>query len=359
MKKIACLLMLILMLMYNTVIFAGSDFEVPETILVKLNDGSIEEIDLDTYLYSVVQSEMGVSYRAKGMSSSAAVPLESLKAQAVASRSYAVYQILNSSANAAYHVTSTTSSQVYKDNINIRDIVKEAVDSTSGQVVLYDGKIACTYFYSTSGGHTEASENVWTAALPYLRGVSDEYEIEVENCSNWTRTFTFDELKVLFPYVGEIEDIEILKRSENDRVIELEITGSKGSKVLKKNSIRTTMGASKIRSQWFDVEIEDDEAIFTGKGYGHGVGMSQNGAIGMGLEGFEYNEIIHWYYTDVEILGEKVGSSQGGRPDTTVDDKDDYIYEEEEVIDIPTPLLDATTSVLTTNWLQAILFGHI
>ena len=95
MKKIACLLMLILMLMYNTVIFAGSDFEVPETILVKLNDGSIEEIDLDTYLYSVVQSEMGVSYRAKGMSSSAAVPLESLKAQAVASRSYAVYQILN------------------------------------------------------------------------------------------------------------------------------------------------------------------------------------------------------------------------------------------------------------------------
>ena len=358
MKKIVCLMMLILMLMCSTIVFAGSDFEVPETILVKLGDSSIEEIDLDTYLYSVVQSEMGVNYRAKGMSSAAPVPLESLKAQAVASRSYAVYQILNSSATAQYHVTSTTSSQVYKDNINIKDIVKEAVDSTSGQVVLYDGKIACTYFSSTSGGHTESSENVWTAALPYLRGVSDEYEIEVENCSSWTRTFTFDELKSIFPYVGEIEDIEILKRSENDRVIELEITGTKGSKVLKKNSIRTTMGASKIRSQWFDVEIDDEEAIFTGRGYGHGVGMSQNGAIGMGLEGFEYNEIIHWYYTDVEITGERIGSSQGSKPEADIDEEEDYIYEE-EIIDLPTPLLDATTSVLTTNWLQAILFGHI
>ena len=356
MKKITCLLMLILLLLCNTVVFAGSDFEVPETILVKLSDGSIEEIDLDTYLYSVVQSEMGVSYRAKGMSSAGDVPLESLKAQAVASRSYAVYQILNSSASAAYHVTSTTSSQVYKDNINIRDIVKEAVDSTSGQVVLYDGKIACTYFSSTSGGHTEASENVWTAVLPYLRGVSDEYEIEVENCSNWTRTFTFDELKAIFPYVGEIEDIVVLERSENDRVIELEIVGSKGSKVLKKNSIRTTMGASKIRSQWFDVEIDDEEAIFTGRGYGHGVGMSQNGAIGMGLEGFEYNEIIHWYYTDVEILGEEKGGSQGSKPEIN---EDDYYEEDVEIEDIPTPLLDTTTSVLTINWLQAILFGHI
>ncbi len=357
MKKIACLLMLILMMMCNTVIFAGSDFEVPETILVKLNDGTIEEIDLDTYLYSVVQSEMGVSYRAKGMSSAEAVPLESLKAQAVASRSYAVYKIHTAGSDVDYHVTSTTSSQVYKNNINIKDIVKEAVDSTSGQVVLYDGEIACTYFSSTSGGHTEASENVWTAALPYLRGVSDEYEIEVENCSNWTTTFSLDDLKKLFPYVGEIEDVEILERSENDRVIELEIVGTKGSKVLKKNSIRTTMGASKIRSQWFDVEIEDDEVIFTGKGYGHGVGMSQNGAIGMGLEGFTYNEIIHWYYTDVEITGEEFGSGMGSKPEIS----DDYEEEEipEEKIEIETPLLDVTTSILTTNWLEVVFFGHI
>lgn len=354
MKKFLCLLVLILS--FNATIFAKT-IEVPETIRVLLNDGSIEELDLDTYLYSVVQSEMGLNYKASDMTSSKPVPLESLKAQAVASRSYAVYRILHMGADVDYHVTSTTSSQVYKTNLNINERVIEAVDSTSGQVVIHDGEVACTYFYSTSGGHTEASENVWTAALPYLRGVSDDYEIDVTNCSSWTCSYTFSEIEKLFPEIGSLRDVEIIDRSENDRVIELDIVGSKKTKTLIKNTIRTTMGASRIRSQWFDVEVGDDEVIFTGRGYGHGVGMSQNGAIGMGLEGFTYDEIINWYYTDIEILGFE--KSDYDDKDYDINDSEEDDDEPEEKIEIETPLLDKTSEILTTNWLQVILFAHI
>ncbi len=357
MRKFLCLLCL--MLMVTTLTFAGTDFEVPETIRVQLKDGSIETIDLDTYLYSVVQSEMGLSYKEVDMASSAPVPLESLKAQAVASRSYAVYKILTSAESVPFHVTSTTSSQVYKDNININERVIEAVDSTSGQVVLYDGQIACTYFFSTSGGHTEASENVWSGALPYLRGVEDTYEINVKNCSSWEITYTFDELEKLFPTIGEIENIKIVERSENDRVTELEIIGTKGTKTLIKNSIRLTMGASKIRSQWFDVEVYESSVTFSGRGYGHGVGMSQNGAIGMGLAGFSYNEIIHWYYTDVEIVGEEFDYSYEWDYDDFEEENDDENEDVNNEEEIEKPLLDKTTAFLTTNWLQIMLFSHI
>ena len=189
-KMIFMLSLLTCLCFMNSVSFASSKMDIPEYIRVKLNDGTIERIDLDTYLYSVVQSEMGLYYKASGMKSAARVPIEALKAQAVASRSYAVYNILHTSHDTDYDVTSTTSSQVYKSNANIDALVKQAVDETTGQIITYDGEVACAYFFSTSGGHTESSENVWYAALPYLRGVEDEYEIEVDNNSSWTARYT-------------------------------------------------------------------------------------------------------------------------------------------------------------------------
>lgn len=359
MKKIITLIITIISLCcISSISFAKTKIEIPDYVRVKLNDGTIEKIDLDEYLYSVVQSEMGLYYKSTDMKSAAQVPLEALKAQAVASRSYVLYNIINSSSNSDFDVTSNTSSQVYKQNLNINSLVKQAVDETSGQVITYDGEVACAYFFSTSGGQTESSENVWYAALPYLRGVEDEYEIEVENCSTWTARFTVAEIEAKFPEIGDFEDIKIVEKSENGRTIELKIYGSDANKILLKNGIRTSLGASKVRSQWFKVKAGDDEIVFTGKGYGHGVGMSQNGAIGMALEGFTYDEILEWYYTDIDIYGFDEDNKKSTKDDDKAKNKDDDEEdnkEEEEVVEEPKPMLEKLATFCTTNWLEKLI----
>lgn len=281
MKKIVLLISLFVMVC--TVSYAG--VEVPETVRIKLNDASIVELGLDEYLYGVVSSEMGTSYKTDGKVKQ--VGIEALKAQAVASRTYAVYKIQSSNYD-GYDMTATTSDQVYKAG-SVKDIVKEAVDTTSGQVMTYDGEIICAYFFSTSGGYTELPENVWYSSLPYLKAVEDPYEPFIEGKSEW-------EARIPANMYGEIE---ILERTDTGRVYSLQV----GDDVLTKNNIRMKLGASLIKSTWFDVEYDEDtdEYVFTGKGYGHGVGMSQYGAMGMAEAGFDYQEILNWYYNDIEL----------------------------------------------------------
>lgn len=282
-KFLMILMMFIVILAFCTVSYAK--VEVPETVRIKLNDGEIIELDLDEYLYGVVRSEMGIRYKTNGETKD--IDIEALKAQAVASRTYAVYKI-NSSSNNEYDLTATTSDQVYNPN-NVTEIVKDAVDSTSGQVMTYNGNIICAYFFSTSGGHTEAPENVWYSSLPYLEGVEDPYEPYIEGKSEW-------EARIPASKYGKME---ILNRNENGRVMELKV----GKEVYTKNNIRTKLGASTIKSTWFELEYDEDtdEYVFTGKGYGHGVGMSQYGAMGMAEAGFNYKEILNWYYQGIEI----------------------------------------------------------
>lgn len=282
-KFLMILMMFIVILAFCTVSYAK--VEVPETVRIKLNDGEIIELDLDEYLYGVVRSEMGIRYKTNGETKD--IDIEALKAQAVASRTYAVYKI-NSSSNNEYDLTATTSDQVYNPN-NVTEIVRDAVDSTSGQVMTYNGNIICAYFFSTSGGHTEAPENVWYSSLPYLKGVEDPYEPYIEGKSEW-------EARIPASKYGKME---ILNRNENGRVMELKV----GKEVYTKNNIRTKLGASTIKSTWFELEYDEDtdEYVFTGKGYGHGVGMSQYGAMGMAEAGFNYKEILNWYYQGIEI----------------------------------------------------------
>ena len=281
MKKL--LFIICVLVMICTVSYAS--FEVPETIRIKLENGEIMEISLDEYLYGVVKNEMGTSYKTDGKVKQ--VGSEALKAQAVASRTYAVYQILQNE-DAEYDVTATTKDQVYRAG-NVPEIVKDAVDFTSGQVMTYDDEVICAYFFSTSGGHTESPENVWYSALPYLEGVEDPYEPYIEGKSEWTARIP----------ASKYGKIKVLDTDEFDRVTELKV----GSEVLTKNNIRMKLGASLIKSTWFEVEYDDetDEYVFSGKGYGHGVGMSQYGAMGMAEAGFNYQEILSWYYKDIDF----------------------------------------------------------
>lgn len=315
MKKF--LILILTIIMSCTVSYAGVD--VPETVKIKLNKGSIVELALDEYLYGVVSSEMGTSYKDNGERKE--VGIEALKAQAVASRTYAVYKI-QSNKNDGYDMTATTSDQVYKTD-GIKDIVKEAVDATSGQIMTYDDEVICAYFFSTSGGYTEEPQNVWSASLPYLKAVEDPYEPQIEGKSEWEARISADKY-------GEIE---ILELNENGRVQKLKV----GNKVYTKNNIRMELGTSLIKSTYFELEYDEttNEYVFKGKGFGHGVGMSQHGAMGMAEAGFDYREILEWYYTDIELEpnGDQyiiVDGEENLEEDDEIDDivEDDLVKEE-------------------------------
>lgn len=363
-KRVFLAIMLNFMIIINGISYASVD--VPSRVKIKMPNGTISKIDFDEYLYGVVSSEMPTSYTSNGKTYE--TDIEALRAQAVVSRTYALYNI-NANKYDGYDLTASTSDQVYKFG-SVKDIVREAVDSTSGEVITYDGEVIDAFFSASSGGYTEASENVWSSALPYLKAVADPYEVENKN-TTWEVTLTADEIedKLLAKGVdiGNVTNVEIIDTSDSGRVTLVRITGSKVDKKTgeykfveyKNNNARTIFG---LKSQWYTinddapvvpkqkttkktkpVEEEPEEIIevkkelkpllkaftdiirgnevdltqinsqyyavknatntytFRGRGYGHAVGMSQYGAIGMAENGFDYEEIIKWYYTGVKI----------------------------------------------------------
>ena len=253
---------------------------------------AVNYVDLENYLYSVLGGEMVPSW-----------PQEALKAQAVAARSYALYQRENAS-NAVFDVGDTTAWQVYRGITDETATTQTAVNATKGQVLIHQGRIIEAVFHSASGGHTENVENVWVRPLPYLRGVPDfdqgtpVYE--------WTKTFSRSELSSLITGVGNVISMQPEKISPHGRVISMRVVGDAGSRVLPGNTLRSALD---LRSTKFKV-LPDYGAAGTkqaaqsapvafqiqGKGFGHGLGMSQWGAYNMARQGYDYRQIVLHYY---------------------------------------------------------------
>lgn len=180
MKKIKILLFIMIIAIYtSSLVLAKTSVNEPDTVRLKLNDGSVVTLDWNEYLYGVVNAEMGTSYKVNGEIKQ--IKIDALKAQAIASRTFAMYILEHPKYD---DCDITTKDQAYKSD-NIKDIIKQAVDSTLGQVMTYNGEIINSFFFSTSGGHTESSENIWSAKLPYVRGVEDPYEPYIDKNSEW------------------------------------------------------------------------------------------------------------------------------------------------------------------------------
>ena len=194
---------------------------------------AVNVIGLEEYLYGVVPSEMPQSYET-----------EALKAQAVAARTYAMTK-LGAHTGSGYQLCDGTNCQVYKGYRNEAAPTTAAIDATAGEVACYNGSPIEAVFSTSSGGYTENSENVWYAAVPYLRAVP---EIGEYNNNAWTKTLTLDELTNLLETKGEdigsAEDIVITKLSTGGRVQEMQIIGTKGTKTLNKETLRTYFSAA-------------------------------------------------------------------------------------------------------------------
>ncbi|QQY80856.1 SpoIID/LytB domain-containing protein [Keratinibaculum paraultunense] len=312
----------------------------------------INLVKMDHYLYGVVPREMPASF-----------PIEALKAQAIAARTYTLKNI-NKHYNEGYNLCDTTHCQIYggMDEEHVR--TNEAVDATKGKIITYNGEIIDALYHSNSGGHTEDSVEAWGNYFPYLVGVKDEFSIGQPN-SEWYFTIDSYELNSKLKnngiYIGDIIDLEILKTSPRGGITSLKIIGTAGEKILNKGEIRQVFGDDKLKSTWFSIKregtfnpaagiyaisgeneepkkidiskaisidknltkntvkeavvIEKDKTsrlvdssrgnnivfLIEGRGYGHGVGMSQWGAKKMAEEGYTYEEILKHYYTGVEI----------------------------------------------------------
>lgn len=251
-------------------------------------------VHMDNYLYSVLGREMSESF-----------PQEALKAQAICAKNFALGE---RGRHGDYDLCATTHCQVYSGVDAESYATVAAVAAVSGQAAYYGGNIVPLYFFATSGGCTEDVKNVWGSDIPYLKSVQDPYE-PIAQASNWgwSEVMTADEIEDKLAsegiYVGDLTDIHADGIAPTGRITALTFTGTAGRHTVYRESCRTVLG---LKSQWFWIEpwYNDYGAlVFTvsGRGWGHGVGMSQWGAYGMAQAGFNYIDILTHYFPGIYV----------------------------------------------------------
>ncbi|NJD02494.1 MAG: SpoIID/LytB domain-containing protein [Ruminiclostridium sp.] len=298
----------------------------------------INVVNLQEYLYGNVPPEIGGNSHP-----------EALKAQAMAAKMYAINSI-GKHKKTGFDVCATTHCQVYKGYGAETKASNDAINKIADKVITYNGKLAGQiYYFASSAGRTEDSENVWGFPYPYLKSVEDKYE----PVYSWTKTLRASDVMARIPDIGNVLGMSILKTSQAGRVTQLAGRGEKskdpeikslerartvfslesqlytivtdadvftaskalvstksqigGKKVLSSSGIKTlksstnkayVLGAGGKKKT---VALVPETYTFTGKGWGHAVGMSQEGARSMGKAGFKYDEIITHYFSGTKI----------------------------------------------------------
>lgn len=270
-------------------VYIGDRWYRGRTLVVPTEKGltAVNWVDDQEYLYSVLGGEMDASW-----------PQEALKAQAIAARTYALYEREKQRNNPIYDLGNTPDRwQIYKGVISEAPATYAAVDSTLGQVLTYKNRIILSVFHACSGGHTENVEDVWGSNEPYLRAVQD-YDQNISEC-NWVKTFSPTEISAKFPEVGNVKDMIPETYSPFRSVKVLKIVGNRGTKVLQGEEVRTAL---KLKSTRFSVtKGADGSFVLQGLGFGHGLGMSQWGAYNLARQGVNHLQILGHYYQGVAL----------------------------------------------------------
>jgi stage II sporulation protein D len=230
---------------------------------------------------------------------------ETLKAQAVATRSYALHQRARNRGE-PYDLGSGTGSQVYGGADAETPEIRAAVAATRGEYLAYRREPILAVFHSASGGRTASAEEVWGEALPYLRSVDVPGEEDSPD-TYWRATVSGPKLGRALASLGvrsgPLRDARVVARSPSGRATRVEFRSALGSHIVEARALRVALGESVIRSTLFDVRHAEDAFVFVGSGHGHGVGMSQWGAQAMALRGAGYREILDTFYPGTSLLG--------------------------------------------------------
>ena len=243
------------------------------------NENKVKTMELEKYLQGVLAAEMSEGFH-----------IEALKAQAVAARTYTVNKInANVHKGGADICTDSAHCQAYSENYDKNGKIQKAVKETKGEIATYGGVPISAVFHSASCGFTENSLDVWGGELPYLKSVESDDSL----CPDYITQVNFKKEELL-SLLGIDEFSWEITRSESGRVKEIVLGGC----TFKGTEIRNRLN---LRSTCFYIEERKENIIFTVKGYGHGVGMSQWGAEAMAREGKNYKKILKHYYKGIKI----------------------------------------------------------
>ncbi|MBI1909536.1 MAG: SpoIID/LytB domain-containing protein [Deltaproteobacteria bacterium] len=264
------------------------------------------EIELENYLLGVLAGEVPEDW-----------PIEALKAQAVAARTYALYRRSNPRSE-LYDLETTVEDQVFKNpskghpSPKVSKRFRQAVAETAGEVLTSgemptpEAGLIPAYYHSCCGGQTEAASSVWgglDSGLP--APIKDPYCKACPNFSWEERIPKAEITPLLFETEGEegkeTMTLTIQNRDPAGRVQQLSIRQNGKSRLITANDFRRTVGYQRLKSSWFDFKEEEEAYIFSGHGSGHGVGLCQWGAKGMAERGFPYSEILKFYYPQAVI----------------------------------------------------------
>ena len=306
----------------------------------------INHVDLEDYIASVIAVEMSPSFN-----------IEALKAQAVCARTYALKN-MNKHSSRGFDLCASVDCQAYKGVSVESETTNRAARETAGVVMKYNGQIIDAVYSATSGGYTEDVKYVWGSNIPYLKAVEDKYESKSVYGSSWEKELSVEKATEIMNNkgyeLGTITNIEVTDSTEHGTATKLVVTGTEGEKIFTKEGCRLAFGTVTL-SQAFTVTAKSSETkaeplytcdgkkisgnvtvvtgkgtkkinlkgvtllgntkkdykgsvngpvtgfVFTGRGYGHLVGMSQNGANGMAGAGFSYEEILKHYYKGIEL----------------------------------------------------------
>jgi stage II sporulation protein D len=244
----------------------------------------INELDVEEYLRGVIASEVPHDWEP-----------EVLKAQAVASRSYALYK-KKTMGDRPYHLLATVNGQVYAGKRGERDATTRAVLDTEGTVLTYQGEVIPAFYHASCGGHTEDAAELWGVDEPYLRGVDCDCQ-KIAKYGVWEKQVTRDALAAALAKQGFRlkfpRSIKLLGITAAGRVREVSIGHAGGTASVPAEKVRAALD---LPSTFFEVVMAGGEIIFSGRGLGHGVGLCQWGAREMARRGFAYQAILAHYY---------------------------------------------------------------
>lgn len=266
-----------------------------DIVLVNSGGGKldiIEALSIEDYLCGVLPEEMSADW-----------PLEALKAQAVASRTYALKQI-----NPAldYDITNGVETQVYKGSAAPAKRVLEAVNATKGEVLKYKGKLVTAFFHACCGGHTASVSSAWGEdQIKPLGGVSDPY-CKPSTHYSWQLIIPARDMLNFVQQQGSaalrIKSLKVYKRDRNGRAMSLRFTTDQGALEVLTKDLRKQFGTFDFRSTYItDISLAKNGYRFSGRGWGHGVGMCQDGAKFMAIGGKNYRKILKHYYPGASI----------------------------------------------------------
>ena len=252
----------------------------------------VNHVDLEEYVKGVVPQEVNSAWHP-----------EMLKVQAVATRTYALYQrMLN--ASRAYDVVAGIQDQVYRGRQGVDARVVAAVESTRGVVVTYQGAPIYAAFSSTAAGVTEDATTVWSKDLPYLKGVECPFDIE-SPYYQWSTSVKIEMLEKALRQqgfsVGTISLVAPQSYSRAGRVATLRVVHSNGVLVIRGEDLRKAVGYTIVPSTQFTVQSIGQDLLLSGYGAGHAVGLCQWGAKELAELGYSYSSILSYYYPGTEL----------------------------------------------------------